>query len=62
MPKYGNKTQKELDNYLIGYSMPTGRTRTGLAAPYHDLNRNFETMKQMKLKESDPFFSLQSKL
>ena len=40
MPRYGDKTQKELENYLIGYSMPTGKTRTGLAAPYHDLNRN----------------------
>lgn len=56
MPRYGDKTQKELENYLIGYSMPTGKTRTGLAAPYHDLNRNFETMKRMKLMEGDKFF------
>ena len=54
--KYGDKTAKALDNYIKDYKMPTGRTRTGLVAPYHDFKRNKDTMKNMQLKESDPFF------
>lgn len=33
MPKYGDKTAKELDKYIKGYALPKGRTRTGLIAP-----------------------------
>lgn len=54
--KYGNKTAKELDNYIKNYKIPIGRTKTGLAAPYHDFKRNRDTMKEMRLKESDSFF------
>lgn len=56
MPRYGDKTQKELENYLSGYSMPTGKTRTGLAAPYHDFKRNHREMENLELMESDKFF------
>ena len=56
MPKYGDKTQKKLENYLVGYSIPKGKTNTGLVAPYHDLKRNHDTLKKMGLKESAPFF------
>ena len=56
MPKYGDKTAKELDNYLKNYKPVLGKTRTGLAAPVKDMFRNYNTMKEMKLKESDPFF------
>ena len=55
MPRYGDKTAKELDNYMKSYTMPEGRTKTGIAAPKHDMFRNYNTMKKMKLKESDPF-------
>jgi len=56
MPKYGDKTAKKLDNYLSNYTMPKGTTRTGLAAPYYDLKRNFDKMNELELKESDSFF------
>lgn len=56
MPKYGDKTAKELDNYLKNYKPVLGKTRTGLVAPINDMFRNYNTMKKMKLKESDPFF------
>jgi len=56
MPKYGDKTAKKLDNYLSNYTMPKGTTRTGLAAPAKDMFRNYNTMKNMELKESDSFF------
>ncbi len=56
MPKYGDKTAKRLDAYLKGYTIPKGRVRTGLIAPFHDMQRNFNTMNQLQLKESDPFF------
>lgn len=42
MPRYGDKTAEILDHYLQNYTMPTGTTRTGLAAPYHDSKRNFD--------------------
>lgn len=56
MPKYGDKTAKELDNYLKNYQSEQGKTRTGLVAPAKDMFRNYNTMKEMKLKESDSFF------
>ena len=56
MPKYGDKTAKRLDAYLKGYTIPKGRVRTGLIASFHDMQRNFNTMNQLQLKESDPFF------
>jgi hypothetical protein len=56
MPRYGDKTAKKLDNYLQNYTIPVGKTKTGLAAPAKDMFRNYDTMKNMKLKESDPFF------
>lgn len=56
MPRYGDKTQKELENYLLGYTMSTGITRTGLAAPYHDFKRNHREMEKLGLMESDKFF------
>ncbi len=56
MPKYGDKTAKELDNYLKNYTLPKGKTATGLIAPVKDLKRNHDLMKKMRLKESDPFF------
>ena len=56
MPKYGDKTQNKLENYLVGYSMPTGKTRTGLAAPYHDFRRNHRDMENLELMEGDKFF------
>ena len=45
MPRYGDKTQKELDNYIKDYKLPVGRVRTGLVAPIKDLSRNYFTMK-----------------
>lgn len=36
--------------------MPKGTTRTGVTAPIKDLKRNHTLMKNMELKESDPFF------
>ena len=54
MPKYGDKTAKRLDAYLKGYTIPKGRVRTGLIAPFYDMQRNFNTMNQLQLKESDP--------
>lgn len=56
MPKYGDKTAKKLDNYMKNYTMPKGKTRTGLVAPKNDMFRNYDTMREMELKESDPFF------
>ena len=56
MPKYGDKTAKRLDAYLKGYTIPKGRVRTGLIAPFYDMQRNFNTMNQLQLKESNPFF------
>ena len=56
MPKYGDKTAKALDNYLKGYKLPTGTTRSGLVAPIKDLQRNYNTMKTMNLNPSDHFF------
>lgn len=54
--KYGDKTAKALDNYMKDYKITTGKTRTGVVAPFYDLKRNHDTMKKMELKESDPFF------
>ena len=56
MPKYGDKTAKELDKYIKGYTLPKGRTRTGLIAPVKDLLRNYKTMKSKNLDPSDKFF------
>ena len=56
MPKYGDKTAKELDIYLKNYQPEQGKTRTGLVAPAKDMFRNYNTMKEMKLKESDSLF------
>lgn len=58
MPGYGDKTQKELDNYIKDYKLPVGRVRTGLVAPIKDLSRNYFTMKEKQLDPSDYFFSL----
>lgn len=41
---------------MKNYKPVLGKTRTGLAAPVKDMFRNYNTMKEMKLKESDPFF------
>ena len=56
MPRYGDKTQKELDNYIKDYKLPVGRVRTGLVAPIKDLSRNYFTMKEKQLDPSDHFF------
>ena len=56
MPKYGDKTAKILDNYMKNYKLMSGKTRTGLVAPVKDMFRNYDTMRKIKLKESDPFF------
>jgi hypothetical protein len=56
MPRYGDKTQKELDNYIKDYRLPSGRVRTGLVAPIKDLSRNYFTMKEKQLDPSDHFF------
>lgn len=54
--QYGNATARELDKYLENYIVPNGQVRTGLLAPIKDMIRNYDAMKEMKLKESDPFF------
>ena len=41
---------------MKNYKPVLGKTRTGLAAPVKDLKRSHTLMKEMKLKESDPFF------
>ena len=41
---------------MKNYKTVFGKTRTGLVAPVKDMFRNYNTMKEMKLKESDPFF------
>lgn len=46
MPEYGDKTAKELDNYLKNYTLPKGKTITGLMAPVKDLKRNHDLMKK----------------
>ena len=56
MPRYGDKTSKALDDYLKEYKLPTGTTRSGLVAPFKDLQRNYKIMKTMNLDPSDHFF------
>ena len=58
MPRYGDKTQKELDNYIKDYKLPVGRVRTGLVAPIKDLSRNYFTMKEKTIGSKRSFFSL----
>ena len=41
---------------MKNYKPVLGKTRTGLVAPVKDLKRNHTLMKEMKLRESDPFF------
>ena len=41
---------------MKNYKPVLGKTRTGLAAPVKDLKRSHTLMKEMKLKESNPFF------
>lgn len=54
--QYGDATAQKLDKYISGYKYPQGKVTTGLIAPINDMIRNYKTMKNMKLKESDPFF------
>lgn len=54
--QYGDATAQKLDKYISGYEYPQGKVTTGLIAPINDMIRNYKTMKNMKLKESDPFF------
>ena len=54
--QYGNATAKALDNYIKDYQYRTGTVCSGLVAPINDMIRNYDTMKDMELKESDPFF------
>lgn len=53
---YGNATAKKLNDYISNYQYPKGNVKTGLIAPVNDMLRNYNTMKTMQLKESDPFF------
>ena len=55
--QYGDATAKALDNYIKDYQYHTGTVRSRLVAPINDMIRNYDTMKDMELKESD-FFSL----
>ena len=54
--KYGNKTAKELDNYMKNYKIPQWPNYFGKMAPAIDFVRNYATMHAKALKESDQFF------
>lgn len=54
--KYGDKTAKELDNYMKNYKIPQWPNYFGKMAPAIDFARNYATMHTKGLKESDQFF------
>ena len=54
-PNWGNKTEKELNKYLANYTYPT-KTNTGIFAPFYDMTRNYNDMRNIDLVGSDNFF------
>ncbi len=54
--QYGDATSKKIKEYINDYQYPQGSVRTGIIAPIKDMIRNYNTMRYMKLKASDPFF------
>lgn len=56
MPRYGDKTQKELENYLDNYTIPKWPNYFGPLAPAIDFARNYATMHTKNLDPSDKFF------
>ena len=57
--KYGDKTAKELDNYMKNYKIPKGKTRTGLVAPIYDMTRNYNTIRQIMKRSKEAEFMVQ---
>ena len=53
---WGDKTKAILDDYLDNYDNYPGKTRSGIKAPYNDMKRNFDTMKNLGLIGGDKFF------
>ncbi|MBO6288951.1 MAG: hypothetical protein J6N45_01315 [Alphaproteobacteria bacterium] len=43
-PNWGQQTAAKLDEYMQNYNSYPGVTHTGVAAPFHDMWRNYKTM------------------
>ena len=43
-PNWGQQTAAKLDDYMQNYNSYPGVTHTGIAAPFHDMWRNYKTM------------------
>jgi len=56
-PNWGQQTSAKLDNYMQNYNSYPGVTHTGIAAPFHDMLRNYKTMTdEQKWIGGDNFF------
>lgn len=56
-PNWGQQTAAKLDEYLQNYNSYPGVTHTGVAAPFHDMWRNYKTMTdEQKWTGGDNFF------
>lgn len=56
-PNWGQQTAAKLDEYMQNYNSYPGVTYTGVAAPFHDMWRNYKTMTdEQKWTGGDNFF------
>lgn len=56
-PNWGQQTAAKLDEYMQNYNSYPGITHTGIAAPFHDMWRNYKTMTdEQKWTGGDNFF------
>ncbi len=53
---WGKKTAKKLNEYMKNYTSYPGKTTTGLLAPFTDMKRNYNDMKNIDLIGADNFF------
>ncbi len=53
---WGKKTAKKLNEYMQNYTSYPGKTTTGLLAPFTDMKRNYNDMKNIDLIGADNFF------
>ena len=56
-PNWGSKTAEALNNYLLNMNNNyPGKVNTGVFAPFKDMLRNYNEMRDLNLLESDNFF------
>ena len=56
-PNWGNKTAEALNNYLLSRDNNyPGEVNTGIVAPFKDMLKNYNEMRDINLLEADNFF------